>query len=239
MNYIIFDLEFNQGYESINPNCPFEIIQLGAVKLDEKLKKVSTFNYFIKPCIYKEINPYVQRITGITLDMMDSAEPFEYVYKNFAEFCRDSVLVVWGTSDMKELFRNIKYYHLDMDSIPKEYINIQHYASRHFAFPRGNNIGLEKAVELFEFPLEHRFHDAFNDALYTSKVFKKILDKNIHPVVYNIQNQSSRQKKILRKVDFKKLIEQFEKMYSRTMTTEEKSMIKLAYLMGKTNQFQS
>ena len=29
----------------------------------------------------------------------------------------------------------------------------------------------------------------------------------------------------------------FEKMYSKNLTKEEKSMIRLAYFMGKTNQF--
>jgi hypothetical protein len=33
------------------------------------------------------------------------------------------------------------------------------------------------------------------------------------------------------------LIQQFEKMYDREMTKEEKSIIILAYKMGKTNQF--
>lgn len=35
------------------------------------------------------------------------------------------------------------------------------------------------------------------------------------------------------------LIKQFEKMYNREMSEDEKSIIRLAYLMGNTNQFQS
>ena len=37
MNYIVFDLEWNQcpgGKEKENKKLPFEIIQIGAVKLD-------------------------------------------------------------------------------------------------------------------------------------------------------------------------------------------------------------
>lgn len=44
MNYILFDLEFNQYFNSLKidtnitkPKCPFEIIQIGAIKLDENL----------------------------------------------------------------------------------------------------------------------------------------------------------------------------------------------------------
>jgi len=238
MNYIIFDLEFNQGYESINPGCPFEIIQFGAVKLDEKLKKISTFNYFIKPCIYKEINPYVQRITGITLNMLDNAKPFEQVYEEFLEISRDCVLGIWGMSDLKELLRNIKYYSLNISSFSKEYINIQQYASKYLFCPKGTQIGLEKAIKFLSIPLENQLHDALNDALYTAKVFKKIFNNNIIPIEYNFQNHRIRQKNKNAKVDYVKLIKQFEKMNGRELTEEEKSMIKLAYVMGRTNQFQ-
>ena len=44
MNYIVLDLEFNQAFPfksgkkvEPNPECPFEIIQIGAVKLNERL----------------------------------------------------------------------------------------------------------------------------------------------------------------------------------------------------------
>jgi hypothetical protein len=35
------------------------------------------------------------------------------------------------------------------------------------------------------------------------------------------------------------MIKQIEKMFNRAMTDDEKQIIKLAYIMGKTNQFQS
>ncbi len=43
--------------------------------------------------------------------------------------------------------------------------------------------------------------------------------------------------KVRKVVDYHGLYKQFEKMYSRTLTYEEKEMIRLAYLMGKTKQF--
>ena len=57
MNYIIFDLEFNQGFDRVNnktisnAKCPFEIIQIGAVKLDFELNIIDTFTSNIKNCI--------------------------------------------------------------------------------------------------------------------------------------------------------------------------------------------
>ena len=45
MNYIVFDLEWNQcpyGKERENRRLPFEILEIGAVKLDEKWRKDSS-----------------------------------------------------------------------------------------------------------------------------------------------------------------------------------------------------
>ena len=52
MNYIIFDLEWNQccgGRDMENPRMPFEIIEIGAVKLDKKFNIIDTYSSIIKP----------------------------------------------------------------------------------------------------------------------------------------------------------------------------------------------
>ena len=46
MNYIVFDLEWNQcpgGKEKENKKLPFEIIQIGAVKLDDQWEECGQF----------------------------------------------------------------------------------------------------------------------------------------------------------------------------------------------------
>ena len=56
MNYIILDLEWNQsakGKSYENKKIPFEIIQIGAVKLNEKGELQDTFNCVVRPTVYK------------------------------------------------------------------------------------------------------------------------------------------------------------------------------------------
>ncbi len=51
MNYIDFDLEWNQcpyGKERENRRLPFEILEIGAVKLDENKTIVDSFQEIIK-----------------------------------------------------------------------------------------------------------------------------------------------------------------------------------------------
>ena len=110
MNYIVFDLEFNQGYNFakgtkslINPECPFEIIQIGAIKLDEHFETIGTLDIIVKPEIYTTLNPFVKELTGITMDELNKGKSFKEMYKDFSNFMKTerSVLCVWGIADIK------------------------------------------------------------------------------------------------------------------------------------------
>ncbi|PJI07317.1 MULTISPECIES: 3'-5' exonuclease [Clostridium] len=245
MNYIIYDLEFNQKYldstdtESNNAlSLPFEIIQIGALKLNESFETVSKFNALIKPTVYPSIHPYVESLTKITNDKVSSCKSFVPVYEDFLQFIDkdEAILCVWGTGDIKELLRNIKFYNLSISPIPKLCIDVQKYASKYFNTPNKSRIGLKNAVELLNMPDNGEFHNAFNDAYYTAEVFKHIYDDTIKPSIYEL-NFNKRVTKPKGKIDTAALINQFEKMYDREMSEEEKSIIKLAYIMGKTGQF--
>lgn len=251
MNYIIIDLEFNQALNTsgngINYKLPFEIIQIGLIKLDNHFNTVSTMNSLIKPEIYQTLNPYVEKLTGISMNDLSLSKSFKEVFDGLTKlFDDESVLCVWGVSDIKELYRNTLYHGLDVSQLPKLYINVQRQASNKLNLKKGMNIGLSSATEIFDIPTSYNFHDAFYDALYTAELFKKInssnsnegssssLNKLISPYSYN----NSRNTEPKTKLDKDSLFNQFEKMFSRELTDEEKSMIELAYKMGKTSQFQ-
>lgn len=253
MNYIIFDLEFNQDFkekyhESLNekhnntPKLTFEIIQIGALKINEDFEKISTFSTLIKPNVHIKIHPYVHKMTGITEDQLQSKEAFPTIYEKLVKFIgnpEDSVLCVWGTVDIKELLRNIKFYNLPTDVIPKKYIDVQQHASKYFGAKNSSRIGLKNAIELLNFKIEGDFHDAFNDAYYTCEVFKSIYSPSMKPMLYN--NTNRRNVKDMPHKKYKVNIDgvylQFEKMYNRKLSKTEKDMIQLAYTMGRTHQF--
>lgn len=246
MNYIVFDLELNQGFNftkgkstAIKSSCPFEIIHLGAVKLNENLDFIGNFNYFIKPKIYTRLHPVVKKLTGIKKSEIKNAKPFREVFKLFMDFSgSDGVLCVWGTSDIKELIRNAEYHKLDASLIPDKYIDIQKYANKALNQPSGTSVGLGNAIRLLELPSELSFHNAFNDAYYTAQVFKKIYTNDITPEIYSAYRTKTRDNSWKTSLDTEGLIKQFEKMFDRKMTLDEQNIIKLAYKMGYTKQFQ-
>ena len=251
MNYVVFDLEFNQGYKykrknrsRVNPKCRFEIIQIGAVKLDKDLKTIGQFDKLVKPQVYSCIHHFIAEMTSITEEKLRGSAPFNKVYQEFIDFIGDdSILCTWGISDMRELVGNITYHKLDKFLIPENYIDIQQIASKYLNTPNGNSIGLKNAVKALSLPLDSEFHDAFNDAYYTAEIFKEIYTDDIETITYNLNQDTNnrkadRDKKKVR-VNNAKLISQFEKMFGRKMTSEEEKIIKLAFNMGMTGQFQS
>ena len=243
MYYIVFDMEFNQDPASfmaeVRSTYPFEIIQIGAVKLDEKFHTIETFNHYVKPSIYKDINPVITELTGITTNQLQQEKTFPMIYDSFLSFTghNDSVFCTWGMSDLKQLYRNCEYHGLDFTAFPDAYINLQPYASLHLGQSKKKLLNLKFTVEALHIPITQPFHDALSDSYYTAKIFEKIYQTSMKPKKYSQHKSSTLPRQIKKTLDSEMLITQFEKMLKRTLTEEEKRMVILSYHMGKTGQF--
>ena len=69
------DLEWNQcacGKESSVERLPFEIFEIGAVKLDENRKKISEFHGLIRPNVYKELHPVISEVTHVSMEELEA-----------------------------------------------------------------------------------------------------------------------------------------------------------------------
>ena len=70
--YIIFDLEWNQaGKAGELKDMPFEIIEIGAVMLDENKSEISSFSRLIKPKEYLVMHHMNQEISHISMDLTE------------------------------------------------------------------------------------------------------------------------------------------------------------------------
>lgn len=68
MNYIVFDLEWNQnpsGKKTRNDRLPFEIIEIGAVKVNSKKEITDHFHRLIKPQVYKWIHDSIHEVIHV------------------------------------------------------------------------------------------------------------------------------------------------------------------------------
>lgn len=245
MHYIVFDLEFNRDTVSLQntgksiSQYPFEIIQIGAIKLNSTGNAVATFNRYVKPSIYTQISPFVTELTNISTDQLLNEAPFTEVLDNFINFIGDDeyVFCTWGMSDMKELFKNIEYHKLNKKRLSEMFINLQPYVSTYLNLPQTKLLNLQFAVESLGISAPYQFHNALYDAFYTAKIFKKLSSTDLQPKRYDPTFVSIKPRQPKKIIDFEKLLQQFEKMYARELSKEEQDMIQLAYKMGKTNQF--
>lgn len=190
--YTFLDLEFNQAFDfadeqvQVNEDCRFEIIQIGAVHMDKDLEIRDEISLMIKPVIYPRMHPHVEKITGITSDMLADKPSFTEAYRLFKEFMGDDrLLCTWGTSDVRALYRNMIYHKVSVPPVRIEYIDVQSIATKYLKFSHGGNIGLKNAVEALGLPVDEQFHDACCDAMYTAKVFKKIAPQKPEIKVFN------------------------------------------------------
>ena len=247
MNYIVFDLEFNQSFDfktgsasKSNPECPFEIIQIGAIKLNSDYEKIGEFNQYIKPVIYKRLHPYVEKITGIKQDELDTGKLFPEVFEAFCEFVdpEEDILCSWGSDDVKSLHRNIRYHKLPAAKMPDRYMNIQGFATSYLKYEPGKAIGLKNAVELLNIEIESTFHNALNDAYYTAEIFKVVKPEILISERFKASDIKPPKVKPSKKgINTKSLYKYFIQSLERELTTEEKAIIKTAYKFGRNNSY--
>lgn len=184
MNYIVFDLEWNQplSRESEEPRMPFEIIEIGAVKLDSKLNIVDEYSSIVRPRLYKKLQPHIKQILNYDEKFLKSGRPFDVVCREFIKWCGEEeyIFCTWGSMDLYYLQNNMDYYYMRKLVSPLKYINIQQlYAD--IVSDDGSIVKLEKAVANLNIQVEENrpFHSAVSDAYYTAQVFKQIIPKDI------------------------------------------------------------
>ena len=178
-NYIVLDLEWNQsagGKEESVDHFPFEIIEIGAVKLNEAMEETGEYKRLIKPKVYKELHEKILEVTHMDLKtLMEEGIAFEDAIGEFILWCGpDPVFCTWGSMDLTELQRNIAYYGLlNPFQKPLLYYDIQ----KLYSLLEGDGkdrVSLDVAVLETGVMEERPFHRALDDAHYTGRIMSKM-----------------------------------------------------------------
>lgn len=180
MYYIIMDLEWNNAYVRGTKSFMNEIIEIGAVMLDENLQKVSEFSSFIKSRVGKKIRSNIKKLTHITNDDMRSGEPFEAVMQSFEDWIggRENVILTWGNSDIRVIIENFRFLTKN-ETVPFlfNYTDIQRYFQIKKGIPMEKQLGLfNAAAEVGLDPDEFSHHRALDDSLITAECFRRVYD---------------------------------------------------------------
>ena len=68
---------YNNSNRKIN-----EIIEIGAVKLNDNLQNIGAFKMFVRPNMYSYLNKHVGKITNITMNDLKYGLPFYFCSKS-------------------------------------------------------------------------------------------------------------------------------------------------------------
>lgn len=180
MEYVIFDLEWNQPYHTdleylkrTNMELTGEIIQIGAVKVNSALEVIDTFDVIIKPQFLSYLQHHVLALTGLSEEKIWKGVPFKTAIEDFKQWCgEDSILLSWGCDDLLILLENLRVHHIADDCNDRWYD-----AQRIYAWQVNRNekqVSVKNALQAQNIKMDLPQHYALNDAIYTVKILQKI-----------------------------------------------------------------
>ena len=180
MTYIIIDLEWNGAYARRTRGYFNEIIEIGAVKMDDSLQLVDSFHAVIRPVVSRKLSSIVQDLTGIEEEELEDGMPFSRAVSQLRKWITDpeAVIMTWSTTDLIVMLENCRYF-LREEHIPfmNRYADLQAYFQNRMGTGSAQQISLGKACEMLEISdQELDLHRALDDSILSGKIFAKIYE---------------------------------------------------------------
>ena len=177
MSIVFLDLEWNNAYSKFHHRFVNEIIEIGAVKLDDQYNEIDRFDIIIRSQITNRLGGRFKTLTNISNEEMREGVPFDEAVKRFLSWCgKDFLTVTWSNSDLYAIIENFQLFY---NEFPKNffetYLDLQRFYHSVFKRDNGNQISLKAAAESLEISLEDvALHRASDDSAVTAEIFKKI-----------------------------------------------------------------
>lgn len=194
-NYVVVDLEMctvpkwarHGGFKYGS-----ELIQIGAVVLDEDYTIRDSFMTYVAP-EYGAINGYIRRLTGITNRQTDNAPSTREALERFADWLPDDAcLVAWSGNDRAQIEHEILGKQI---SIPRldEYMSDERWVDCQVEFAdkldTKHSFRLSEALLIADVEYDSGAHDALIDARNTARIFAKVRNtRNFTPSPYLIRS---------------------------------------------------
>ena len=177
MNYIIYDLEAT-CWLGRPPKGYNEVIEIGAVKINDYGEIQDTYESFIKPTVNPILSGFCKRLTSIKQEQVNTARKFPKVLEEFKQWAgiyeEDFHVCSWGQNDKKLFADDCMLHKLDTDWL-QYYVNLKtQYDNLKGGVVKGN---LKKIVAKEGFTFTGIQHRAISDAENLAKIFLKYFDE--------------------------------------------------------------
>ena len=201
---IVMDLEWNHGTVDKQlllegRTLRFEIIQIGAVQVDNLGNICKTFERLVMPCVHRTIMPKVIELTGITDRSLKGQQGFVQVWQDFCRWAgEEEEIAFWGNCDKAVLLSNLLYHKIDGGESLQMY-DLQ--AMFDCAFLKsGQQTSLSAAIEQLGLPPYGSYHSALSDAVNAANIMRSLggesfVYKNQTKVLERLRLRSARRKR--------------------------------------------
>lgn len=191
MHKLVIDLEM-AGKKWVDEERHIrEIIQIGAVLLNDNNEQIVTFEKLVKP-VYCTVTKRIENLTGLTNEMLDNELEFEEAIKQMLDILpkdEDVQLLTWSDSDTIAILNEMEIKNINNDklkSLCENYIDIQKEFSKKLNFE--SILNLEKALNLVGIDFEGKAHGALVDAINTAKLYTMVANGTVQENIDRISS---------------------------------------------------
>ncbi len=177
--HVVVDVEMCRvQLKSTRYPCRNEIIQIGAVMMNETYEIISKFSTYVKPRFGK-IDGFISMLTGICERMIKDAPDIKDALTQMLEWIgvNEATFYSWSNTDYFQIRSEIQLKCYENEKWEKlldhsNWIDYQIKLSERLELPR--MLKLTDALNLVEMEVEGQLHDGLDDAYNTARMISKL-----------------------------------------------------------------
>ena len=180
MKHVVVDLEMNpvsREFREVSRKLNEEVIEIGAVRLDENFQQEAEFQCYVKP-EYGPIKKHITSLTGITQAMVADKKTYAACFQDFVDWVgeEETKIYSWSMSDIKQLRSECRYKLPDFDIgwLNARWVDLQQEFDDRLGLH--NSLALKHALGAMDHKFEGTQHTALADAINTSAILTLMQD---------------------------------------------------------------
>lgn len=180
MKHVVVDLEMNpvsREFREVRHKLNEEVIEIGAVRLDENFQQEAEFQCYVKP-EYGPIKKHITSLTGITQAMVADKKTYAACFQDFVDWVgeEETKIYSWSMSDIKQLRSECRYKlpDFDIEWLNARWVDLQQEFDDRLGLH--NSLALKHALGAMDHKFEGTQHTALADAINTSAILTLMQD---------------------------------------------------------------
>lgn len=187
--HIVLDFEMNPVSAEEADAYRFlgrEIIEIGAVRLDERFQPAGSFQCYVKPQYNAVICSNIRELTGIGFSQTSNAERFSDAMALFTDWIGEgrSRIYSWSLSDLYQLEDECSYKDIPFPPCMYRWVDVQAIFPRMLRQSSYRRLSLSNAAKVCSVHVDqNKVHGALYDAQVTAEILIPLLNGSYRDIV--------------------------------------------------------